>query len=277
MSARIIPVVKRKQIIELSDSGKRTDGRSLTDYRNIEIIIGDIDKAEGSATVILGGTRVTAGVKFEIGDPFPDTPNEGVMQVSAEFVPFASPEFEPGKPDETAVELARVVDRGLRESKMLDTSKLCIEPGKRVWICHVDLYILDHCGNLIDTAALAGLCALLSAKMPEAKVKGDKVELTGKKLPMPFSGIVPINVTLAKIGDKLFADPSFEEEEVLDCRLSVAFMQKGDDEKSLMLCAMQKGEAGYMTIEEVTRAVELAKLKSQELRSLVSSKVNING
>ncbi len=277
MSNRIIPVVKRKQIIELSDSGKRADGRSLTDYRNIEITIGPINKAEGSATVILGGTRVTAGVKFEMGDPFSDTPNEGVMQVSAEFVPFASPEFEPGKPDETAVELARVVDRGLRESKMLDTSKLCLVPGKKVWVCHVDLYILDHCGNLIDAAALAGLCALLSAKMPETNVKGDDVELTGKKVPMPFSGNVPVNVTLAKIGDKLFIDPSLEEEEVLDCRLSVAFMQKGDDEKSLKLCAMQKGEAGYLTTEEALRGVELAKLKSQELRTLVSSKVKTNG
>jgi len=134
MSARIIPVVKRKQIIELSDSGKRTDGRSLTDYRNIEIIPGEIDKAEGSATVIIGGTRVTAGVKFEIGDPFPDTPNEGVMQVSAEFCPV-SHRLSSSRVSLTRrrLELARVVDRGLRESKMLDTSKLCIEPGKRVW------------------------------------------------------------------------------------------------------------------------------------------------
>jgi len=113
--------------------------------------------------------------------------------------------------------------------------------------------------------------------MPEAKVKGESAEMTGKKLPMPLSGNVPINVTLAKIGDRLFIDPSFEEEEVLDCRLSVAFMQKGDDVNALMICAMQKGEAGYLTAEEVVRAVELAKLKSQELRSLVSSKVNING
>lgn len=277
MTNRIIPVVKRKQIIELSDSGKRADGRTLTDYRKIEIIPGQIQKAEGSATVILGGSRVTAGVKFEIGDPFSDLPNEGVMQVSAEFVPFASPDFEPGKPDETAVELARVVDRGLRESKILDTKKLCIMPGKKVWVCHVDLYILDHCGNLIDTAALAGLTALLSAKMPETKIKGDDVELTGKKIPMPLTGNVPVNVTLAKIGDKLFVDPSFEEEEVLDCRISIALAQKGDDEASTILCAMQKGESGYLTPEEALRAVEIAKVKSQELRNLVFSAVKTNG
>lgn len=277
MSNRIIPVVKRKQIIELSDSGKRADGRTLTDYRKIEIILGQVEKAEGSATVIMGGSRVTAGVKFEIGDPFSDLPSEGVMQVSAEFVPFASPDFEPGKPDETAVELARVVDRGLRESKILDTKKLCIIPGKKVWVCHVDLYILDHCGNLIDTAALAGLSALLSAKMPETKIKGEEVELTGKRIPMPLTGNVPVNMTLAKIGDKLFVDPSFDEEEVLDCRISIALAQKGDDEATTILCAMQKGESGYLTPEEALRAVEIAKVKSQEIRNLVFSVVKTNG
>ncbi|MBC7127420.1 MAG: exosome complex protein Rrp42 [Candidatus Methanosuratincola petrocarbonis] len=262
MSQRIVPAVKRRQIIELSESGRRMDGRTLTDYREITIQTGLVEKAEGSALVSIGGTKVVAGIKFEVGDPFPDIPNEGVMQVGAEFVPFASPEFEPGKPDEVAVELARVVDRGLRESKVLDTTKLCLIPGKKVWIVHVDVYILDHCGNLIDTAALAALSAMLSASMPEACVEGDTVKLTGKRVPMPLTDI-PINVTLAKIGNKLFVDPSLEEEEVLDCRFSVAFKENG------MLCAIQKGESGYITPEEVLRAVEIAKDKSQEIRKKV--------
>lgn len=238
------------------------DGRTLTDYRDISIQTGFVEKADGSSLVSIGGTKVVAGIKFEIGDPFPDIPNEGVMQVGAEFVPFASPDFEPGRPDEVAVELARVVDRGLRESKVLDTTKLCIIPGKKVWIVHVDVYILDHCGNLIDAAALAALTAMLTATMPEACIEGDAVNLTGKRLPMPITDI-PINVTLAKIGSRLFVDPSFEEEEVLDCRFSVAFKENG------MLCAIQKGESGYITPEEILRAVEIARDKSQEIRKKV--------
>ncbi|MDI9644228.1 MAG: exosome complex protein Rrp42 [Candidatus Verstraetearchaeota archaeon] len=269
MSQRIVPTVKKRQIIELADSGKRMDGRTLTDYREIKIQTGIVDKAEGSAMVSIGGTKVVAGVKFEIGDPFPDIPNEGVMQVGAEFVPFASPDFEPGKPDEVAVELARVVDRGLRESKILETSKLCLIPGKKVWIVHVDVYILDHCGNLIDTAALAALSAMLTATMPEAAVEGENIRLTGNRLPMPITGI-PINVTLAKIGNRLFVDPSLEEEEVLDCRFSVAFKENG------MLCAIQKGESGYFTPEEILRAVEIAKDKSQEIRKKVVELLKLN-
>jgi len=254
-----VPSVKRKQIIELAESGKRTDGRSLTDIRELKIEPGMVVKANGSAGVHLGGSYVVAGCKYELGDPFPDTPNDGVLSVSSEFVPMASPEFEPGPPDATSIELARVVDRGLRESKLLDTSKMCVIPGKKVWIAWLDLYILDHCGNLIDTAALAGLTALLTSKFPKWEVDGDEVNVLEEFGPAPLRAI-PVNITLAKIGDKLFVDPSLEEEEVMDCRLSVNFTEDG------VICAMQKGKSGTFTPEEVLRAVEIAKTKTQELR-----------
>lgn len=268
MTNQIIPSVKRRQIIELAESGKRIDGRSLTDMRKVEIKTNVIEKAEGSATVKIGETYVIAGIKFEIGEPFPDTPNEGVMSVNAEFVPLASPGFETGPPDENAIELARVVDRGLRESKLLDTSKLCLIPGKKVWIAWVDIFILDHCGNLIDASALASLCALLTSKLPKAEVVGDEVRILEDYVPVPLRA-VPVNITLAKIGDKLFVDPSFEEEEVMDCRLSVAFAE--DEKKQEKICAIQKGGDGTLSFEELLRAVEIAKVKSQELRKLLPS------
>jgi exosome complex component RRP42 len=254
-----VPSVKRKQIIELADSGKRTDGRSLTDVRELRIEPGIVVKADGSAGVHLGKTFVVAGCKYEMGDPFPDTPNEGVLSVTSEFVPLASPQFESGPPDVKSIELARVVDRGLRESKLLDTTKMCIIPGKKVWIAWLDIYVLDHCGNLIDAAALAALTALLTSKFPKVEVNGDDAKELEEFQPTPLRAI-PVNVTMAKIGDKLFVDPSLEEEEVMDCRLSVTFTEEGN------IVAMQKGEPGTFTPEEVLRAVELAKVKTQELR-----------
>jgi exosome complex component RRP42 len=259
MKDNYVPSVKRRQVMELAESGKRIDGRSLTDIRDLDIQVGIISKANGSAAVRLGGTYIVAGVKYELGDPFPDTPNDGVMSVTSEFVPMASPEFESGPPDVKSIELARVVDRGLRESKLLDTSKMCVEPGKKVWIAWLDIYVLDHCGNLIDAAALAALTALLTSKFPKIKIDGEEVIKLDEFVSTPLRAI-PVNVTMAKIGDKLFVDPSKDEEEVMDCRLSVTFTEDGN------ICAMQKGEPGTLTPEEVLRAVELAKTKSQELR-----------
>ncbi|MGW8289540.1 MAG: exosome complex protein Rrp42, partial [Candidatus Bathyarchaeia archaeon] len=120
MTSPIVIRVKKKRIIELLESGKRTDGRGPTDYRDIKIESGVIERAEGSARVLLGKTEVIVGVKISTGTPFPDVPDTGVLTVNAELVPLASPDFEPGPPGEDAVELARVVDRGIRESKAID-------------------------------------------------------------------------------------------------------------------------------------------------------------
>ena len=162
----LVTKVRLKQIEQLLEKGKRLDERGLLDTREIKIEQGLIEKAEGSARVLLGKTEVLVGVKVGLGEPFPDTPNDGVLTVNAELVPLASPNFEPGPPDENSIELARVVDRGIRESKCVDTEKLCIEPGKKVFVVFVDIYVLNHDGNLIDAAALAAMAALINTKMP---------------------------------------------------------------------------------------------------------------
>ncbi|MEM1572888.1 MAG: exosome complex protein Rrp42 [Candidatus Methanomethylicaceae archaeon] len=265
--SEVVLSIKKKHIIDLAESGKRIDGRSLTDIRKLEIKTNILDKAEGSATVKLGDTYVIAGIKFEIGTPFPDIPNEGVLSVNAEFLPLASPTFESGPPDERAIELARIVDRGIRSAEMIDTEKLCLIPGKKVWIVWVDIFILDHCGNLIDASALAALCALMTAKLPKTEIIGDSIKILDEYTPLPISNL-PITITLAKIGNKLFVDPSIEEEEVMDCRISISFVEKENQD---YVCAIQKGGSGTFTPEELIRAVEIAKVKSQELRKIVLS------
>ncbi|MEM4246015.1 MAG: RNA-binding protein, partial [Candidatus Bathyarchaeia archaeon] len=154
-----IAKIEQKTLIDLISGGKRIDERSPTDYREVKIEVGVIEKADGSAQVHLGKTKIMVGVKVDVGEPFPDTPDSGVLTVNAELVPLASPSFEPGPPDENAIELARVVDRGIRESGAIDVKKLCIIPGRKVYVIFVDMYVLDHDGNLIDAAAMAAFAA----------------------------------------------------------------------------------------------------------------------
>ena len=144
MTSATLSRIRQNQIAHLIANGKRLDGRGLLDYRPINIEMGLIEKAEGSARVSLGKTEVMAGIKIEIGEPYPDRPNEGVLTTNAEFVPIASPEFEAGPPTEDSVELARVVDRGIRESKAIDLEKLCIIPGKKVFVVFIDIYAVSY-------------------------------------------------------------------------------------------------------------------------------------
>jgi len=45
---------------------------------------------------------------------------------------MASPAFEGGRPTASAIELMRVIERGLRESRAIDTEALCIIAGQKV-------------------------------------------------------------------------------------------------------------------------------------------------
>src|SRR4030043_165842 len=182
----LITRVRMKQIEQLIEKAKRLDGRGLGDYREIKVEQGVIEKAEGSARVLLGKTEVLVGVKIENGTPFPDTPNDGVMTGNAELVPLASPTFEPGPPDENSIELARIVDRGIRESKAIDTEKLCIDPGKKVFVVFIDVYVLNHDGNLIDASALAAVSALLNTKMADYETKDGEVKTKQGYTPLPM-------------------------------------------------------------------------------------------
>lgn len=251
--------VRQRQVSQNIDLGKRLDGRTLTDYREFKVEQGLIEKAEGSARVFLGKTEVLVGVKVETGEPFPDTPNEGVMTVNAELVPLASPSYETGPPDETSIELARVVDRGIRESKAIDTEKLCIEPGKKVFVVFVDVWVLNYDGNLIDAAALAAMSALINAKMPNYEIKDGELKIKQGYNPLPLKNH-PVTVTVGKISDKLIVDPGLEEEQVMDARLTMVINDEGN------ICAIQKGLSGYFTPQQIIDASKLAREKAAEQR-----------
>ena len=254
----VVPRLEKETIEALLERGVRLDGRRLEHVRSVEIQPGYVGKAEGSALVKLGNTVVLTGVKMDVTQPFPDTPNEAVLVVHAEFVPLASPVFEPGPPDENAIELARVIDRSLREIRAVALDKLVLEPGKAVWRIYVDIYVLNHDGNLVDASMLASMAALMTARVPAVERQGDTFRVVRGR----YTGLVPINhrvviATVAKIGSRMVVDPSFDEELVADVRLSVAFSDDG------RIAGMQMAGMGYMTEREVQTAVNLASRASQ--------------
>jgi len=248
-------------VVDLVNKGMRIDGRKFLQYRPVKIEFDVSKNAEGSALVTLGETKVVAGVKMEIGEPYPDKPDEGAFIVNTEFTPIASPEFEPGPPSEKAIEAARVVDRGIRESGAIDLKKLCIKAGEKVWLIYIDIYVLNHDGNLIDSSALAAIGALLNARFP--KVENDKIvygELTNEKLPIIK---LPICCTFAKIGDKFLLDPCLREELAMEVGLSVTTNEDGK------INALQKlGESGGLNEDDILKCVEVAIKKGKELRQL---------
>ncbi len=249
----------RSHIISLLEANTRLDGRKLTEYRHpITVEYGVIKTAEGSARVKIGETDILVGVKLEVGEPYPDTPDEGTIIVGAELLALSNPEFEPGPPGIQAIELARVVDRGIRESKALDFKKLCITPGEKIWMVIIDICPINDAGNLFDASSLAALAALKDTKFPAFNgVKVDYKNKTDKKLQLEKT---PIAVTVIKIGNKFIIDPGTEEEKVVDARLTVSSIENGT------LCAMQKGGDMPLSAEDIGKMLDIGIEKGKELR-----------
>ena len=268
----VVPIIKRDYIYKLAEQGKRIDGRGFDEYRKIEIETGIITKAEGSARVKIGNTQVMAGVKMDVGEPYSDSPDSGVMTTAAELIPMASPDFESGPPRENAIELARVVDRGIRESGIIEVDKLCIEPGEKVWIVFIDLHILDYDGNLFDAASLAALAALSTAVFPIERLRPDLEKLQEKfpsvkkyleehptDYPLPLKE-PPISCTSVKFNNVIAIDPFLDEEEIADARLTVATDTNGD------IRAMQKGLIGSFTRDEIQKVIKASIDNGREIR-----------
>ncbi len=249
----IVPSIKRDYLAKLAKNGKREDGRAFDEFRNIEIETGVVSKAEGSARVKIGNTQVLTGIKMGIGEPYPDTPETGVMTTAAELIPLASPDFEAGPPRENAIELARVVDRGIRESQLIEVEKLCIEPEEKVWLVFIDIHILDYDGNLFDAASLASLAALMTTKVPAKRFE------LGEDYPLPIKE-PPISCTSVKFNDVVVMDPSLDEEEIAEVRLTVA-TDKNED-----IRAMQKGLNGSFTRDEIKKVIKASIDNGKKIR-----------
>jgi exosome complex component RRP42 len=264
-STVIVENLRKLHMKEQISNGRRLDARTFKESRPLSIETNVIPKANGSAWVKLGNTEVVAGVKVDTGEPFEGLENKGALIVSAEVLPTASPFVEPGPPDEETIELARVVDRGIRESEMLALDKLALIPGKIVYTVFVDCSIINTDGNLFDATSYAVVLALLTSKFPIYETKDEKVVDTGKVQDPPIN-TVPVSITFARIGDSLMLDPTTEEEVCMDARITLTTNSDGE------YTAVQKGSNGYLTIEKVLQAADIAMTKGQELRQrLISS------
>jgi len=270
-SSKIIDQLKKNQILELLKEGKRIDGRALDEVRELTIDVGVIPKAEGSARVRLGDTEVVAGVKVQPERPFPDTGDKGMLICTAEILPIAHPTAETGPPQPNVVELARVTDRGIRESGMLDMKQLVLEKDKSVIGVFCDNAVTDHDGNLFDACSYASTAAINSCKIPKYEMQDEKpVKIEGEFTQPPLTTL-PVSVTMAKIGDYIIVDPNFDESSIMDARITITTNSDGN------VVALQKGGHDGFTQDDLIKCAEISVRVGSKIREILkqsSSGVN---
>lgn len=256
---KIVWELETEKVKKALQKGIRADGRSFDEYRPIELSTNISHNADGSCRIKLGKTDVMVGIKCTIGEPYPDSPNEGSISVNAEFMPIACDEFETGPPSEESIETSRVVDRGIRESKALDFGKLLIKEGEKTWILWADIYPVNFDGNLFDSSAIAVLKAFEETKLPklDAKLKIIPYEFDKKIVLNNY----PILCTFAKIDNTVLLDPTRSEEKASKARFSVAVTEED------FLTAFQKGGGrGSFSVSEINHCIEIAMKRTKEIR-----------
>ncbi len=250
-------------IKEMASNNERLDSRGLDEYREVEVETDYIPTtAQGSSRVKIGDTDVIVGVSFDVESPYDDRPAAGTIVTNAELAPMADREYESGPPQEDGVELARVVDRGIRESEAIDLEALCIEEGEKVYTTFIDVHVLNNDGNLLDAAALGAIAALTSGYLPEYDEEEDELNYDESAGDIPMTK-VPVTATGRKIRDTILWDTTSEEEEALGARLTVTLTEEGQ------VVAMQKGGREHLTQEEIYQIMEDAQNQTQQFRELL--------
>jgi len=263
----MIANIQKKRIIEYLKEGKRFDGREPLETREIKIEENVSKNAEGSLSFLLGKTEIYVGVKMSVVEPYPDSPDEGTLSVNVELSPIADEEFELGPPKIEAIEMARVVDRGIRESGLIDFKKLCIKEGEKCWQINIDICAINNDGNLIDASSWASLIALFLTKLPKYDEEKGVIEKEKTNNPLPLNKeLMVFNLTFYKIGDVFVIDPTKEEEEIADYRISFGIVDRDGEP---IVSSIQKGREGEISIEELEEIFKAIKEKYKNLYSKI--------
>ena len=253
------PRITGDRIKEFLSQGKRFDGRESNQFREIVLETGVSKKAEGSARVKIGKTDVIVGVKMSVSEPYPDSPNKGNLMTTAELTPLSSSRIDLGRPGFNSIEIGRVIDRALRESGFIEFDKLVIKKGEKVWTLFVDIYSLNDDGNLLDAAGIGAIAALKTAKFPKYDEKEEKVlhgEWTDQSLPL--SNNIPVSITVHKLGEHLIVDPTREEEDISETRVTIGSYDG-------IISSIQKGERESLDTEEFSKVLDIVEKVRDEV------------
>jgi exosome complex component RRP42 len=259
----IIDKLKRSKILDLLQEGKRIDGRGLDEVRPLTIDIGVIPNANGSARARLGDTEIVSGIKIQPDRPFPDMGDKGIFICTAEILPLAHPSAETGPPTPNVVELARVVDRGIRESGMIDLSQMVLEQDKSVIGLFADNVVTDHDGNLFDACSYASVAAVMTSKIPKWEMKDDKPTLVEGEVSNTPVTTIPISITMGRIGEHIIIDPNLDEWECLDARITITTNSDGN------IVALQKGGQNGFSFDQLVKCSELSISTGPKIREII--------
>ncbi|XP_072171407.1 exosome complex component RRP45-like [Diadema setosum] len=257
--------LERDFILKAIEDSRRLDGRKPYDYRQLKIEFG---VERGCCMVHMGDTRILAQVSSEVVEPKGSRPSEGQLFVNLELSPMASPTFEAGRLSDHGVELNRLLERTIKDSRAVDLESLCIVAGERVWQIRLDVHVLNFDGSILDCASVAAIAALSHFRRPDVTVIGENVTIHSPldRDPVPLNiHHMPVCVTFAFYhqGTYLLVDPTEKEEAVMEGTVVIGMNVHRE------LCTMQVTGSMLLLKEQILRCCKIAVVKVSELTDII--------
>ncbi|KAK5574521.1 hypothetical protein RB653_009774 [Dictyostelium firmibasis] len=250
---------------------QRIDGRRVNDMRAIKIEFG---KSYGMVEVQLGKTRVFTAITCDIVEPKPERPNEGFYVFNTDISPMSSVSVNVNQVNPMENELGRIIEKGLKESRAIDTEALCIISGSKVWSIKIAIHVLDDCGNLLDCASISVITALIHFRKPDVTVVGNDATIHSldEREPVPLSiHHTPISITFGFFPNEvMIVDPDTKEESVMDGKLS--FLVNIHKE----ICGVSKGGGTSTNINQVLKCSKIAVIKAAEITQQIRESIHEN-
>ncbi|KAM4068167.1 3' exoribonuclease family protein [Hirsutella rhossiliensis] len=253
------------------EEGLRLDNRKFDQFRPLQLAFADDEY--GVADVRCGKTRVVAKVSAEVTVPFTDRPFDGVFTITSELGPMVAPSFEANRPTETEVLLSRLLEKTIRRSGALDTESLCLVAGQKCWSVRVDVHVLSHDGNLLDTACLAVVAALRHFRKPETSMQGETLTVytPAEREPVLLSWLhSPFCVTFSFFGDggdAVLLDTTWLEEQLRVSSCTFSLNKHGE------ICQVSKLGGSDIDAPIFVQCAQTALNKSKEFTDLVDRKL----
>ncbi|KNC77274.1 hypothetical protein SARC_10264 [Sphaeroforma arctica JP610] len=267
MRDTVVPNVDKAFLLATIQQSKRLDGRGVYDYRKVKLTYG---KGFGNVEVQLGRSRVLCQISAVVVPPNEDRQHEGIVVFNTNLAQIADPQYEPGRPSALAIEVGRIIERGLKESRAIEKEGLCIVAGAKVWQLTIDTTILDNCGNVIDCASIAVMAALRHFRRPDVTVQGETatIHTLTEKEPVPL-GLqhIPFAITFGFFdgGKYTLVDTSLEEEHVMEGRLTLTLNTHRE------VCAIHKCGGAPLLPDQIIRCAKIAAVKVTELSDLLTA------
>ena len=228
----------------------REDGRTASDLRPVEIVPDYLEAADGSALVVMGGTRVlcTASVEEEV----PRWRERGLGWVTAEYgmLPASTGrrrqrDVSRGRPDGRTTEIQRLIGRSVRA--VVDMAAL----GERtVWL---DCDVLQADGGTRCASICGAWVALARALrgLPEGALDADPLR-------EPVSA-----VSVGIVGGEPMLDLAYVEDSRAEVDCNVVMAGSGT-----LIEVQATGEGATYSREELTLMLDLAAAGIDTLRGL---------